>query len=250
MTTRITATIVAIVAIVALACGSASEPQIIEQVAQQQQQKTQQVTPVAQPESPAPTQAQQEEQQTVAATQEAEQQTTPQVQFSEIEPVAPPGTRTAPTKTNNPIDRYLFRWMWLTGEFNQGGSLFVGCRRVADDLLWSDTADEIAALPALKWCHETLTREIRTARGQLYTESHSARTRASTLMPRSQSETSCLTTYGRLSKKSASHSRHPPAPNRAKPSHRPGPRRARYQRTISGTNSASCRPCASPRAGV
>lgn len=168
MTTRITATIVAIVAIVALACGSASEPQIIEQVAQQQQQKTQQVTPVAQPESPAPTQAQQEEQQTVAATQEAEQQTTPQVQFSEIEPVAPPGTRTAPTKTNNPIDRYLFRWMWLTGEFNQGGSLFVGCRRVADDLLWSDTADEIAALPALKWCHETLTREIRTARGQLY----------------------------------------------------------------------------------
>ena len=153
-TLMIAALLAALAGSIALACSSDAEPAVAEQDAQGEQQQA--------AEQPEPAVAEQDAQ---GEQQAAEQ---PKVEFADIEPAAPVGVRTSPVKSDHPIDKYLFRWMWLTGDFNGGGNLYDGCQRVTDSLLWSDSADKVAALPQLKWCFENLTREIRAARDQLY----------------------------------------------------------------------------------
>ncbi len=191
-TLMIAALLAALAGSIALACSSDAEPAVAEQDAQgEQQQAAEQPEPAVaeqdaqgeqqaaeQPEPAVAEQDAQGEQQAAeqpepaVAEQDAqgEQQATeqPKVEFADIEPAAPVGVRTSPVKSDHPIDKYLFRWTWLTGDFNGGGNLYDGCQRVTDSLLWSDSAGKVAALPQLKWCFENLTREIRAARDQLY----------------------------------------------------------------------------------
>ena len=150
-----------VIALVAAACGSGDEPQqeVIAPQAQEYADGGEQHELIAH----VPQEEQVVEQQVIE-----EPEPEPQVRFEDIEPAVPFGTRARAQDSDNYSDKYLFRWMWLTGDFNGSGSLLVGCQKLADALLWADTDSTIEALPNLKWCFETLTRESRAARGQVY----------------------------------------------------------------------------------